>query len=756
MGLKHFVTSCVCLLKLLTMYVESCTFNHSCRCSSFQKTLYADCSNQGLHETPQFWPNVTRINLSRNKLSQFPTRQLLPNNLTFLDLSNNKIENFTNGMFCDLWKLSDLRLNGNKLRVSSDLNWTLFADLINIKHLDLSYNPELTFQILPILAYGIQNSTIDILRLDKIHCSFGLGTELRIDHVRFLKHTNLRELHLSSNKIEIVENGAMEYIPTNLKRISIADNSFSFGLYLLETYLLKNLEWMNASLQHYQHPPYEIFKNLILFSCNDRYRQTSFYEILNNTLSIPATLPNGISRDYSSFDFNYTIPIPQNLKTLYLNNSGLGYDIPKIRFSKSRLENLYMQGNVLMSWNGPVLGVNTLKRLDLSNNFCSKISNIFFQDATALIELTLNDNLIGFSVASDTDGNIFKQLKQLKHLELKNNKISHLPYAIFRNLNNLKQLRLDNNLLTNIKFNIAQMKHLQYLDLSGNQIQFLSDSAMQQLDQHANQANFTMDLSRNPLLCNCQTLAFIQWMVKKHSMNKLRFQHFRNYTCTKTSTEGEVWKFANIEQHVKELQKECSSYITLILIITLIIILFLVILSAGLVYRFRWKLRYFYYMTKSRYHGYKSVRGDDQTDFKYDVFVSYAEDDIGFIRKMVSELEGERGVRLCIHHRDFVPGYNIAENIITAINKSKKTIIILSPNFIKSSWCMYELHIAKMEEIYSRDKENVLFLVCYEAVPPERIPLSIMDVIKEKSYIEFPNDEYGNTVFWNRLSEALT
>ena len=68
---------------------------------------------------------------------------------------------------------------------------------------------------------------------------------------------------------------------------------------------------------------------------------------------------------------------------------------------------------------------------------------------------------------------------------------------------------------------------------------------------------------------------------------------------------------------------------------------------------------------------------------------------------------------------------------------------------------MYELHIAKMEEIYSREKENVLFLIFYEAVPADIIPLKIMDVINQKSYIEFPNDEYGNTVFWNQLGEAL-
>jgi toll-like receptor 2 len=161
-------------------------------------------------------------------------------------------------------------------------------------------------------------------------------------------------------------------------------------------------------------------------------------------------------------------------------------------------------------------------------------------------------------------------------------------------------------------------------------------------------------------------------------------------------------------------------------------------------------------MTKSRYHGYKSVKAKNQSDnFKYDAFVSYADEDMPFVQKLVSQLEAEGDLSLCIHHRDFVPGYNIAENIITAVNRSRKTIVVLSPNFVKSEWCKYELHIAKMEEIYSRDDEAVLFLILYEAVAAKEIPLCIMDLIQQKSYIEFPNDDYGDCVFWNRVCETL-
>ncbi|XP_061175905.1 toll-like receptor 4 [Saccostrea echinata] len=243
-------------------------------------------------------------------------------------------------------------------------------------------------------------------------------------------------------------------------------------------------------------------------------------------------------------------------------------------------------------------------------------------------------------------------------------------------------------------------------------------------------------------------------MFNNHRTGRINFKSFVNYSCA-VSSQSSPLMFSKIKEHIKKLEKECKSYTYLIIIVTITLILFLCILLGGLLYRYRWKLRYFYYMTKSRYHGYKSVRGDSQSDFKYDVFVSYADEDLPFVQKMIMELEKNNGIRLCIHHRDFVPGYDISKNIITAVNKSRKTVVILSPNFIKSSWCMYELHIAKMEEIYSRENESIIFLIFYEEVPVDKIPLSVMDLINQRSYIEFPNDEYGDQVFWRRVCKTL-
>lgn len=493
MGLVHNVVSSFCVLTLLLIYADCCDVTHACNCTVVQGTLTADCSNLGLNSTPVFWPNVTSINLSHNKFTELPQPQSLPSNLTYLDLSYNEIKQIKNKTFQGLWRLSDLRLNDNKLGVPVNLDKNIFGDLENIKHLDFSNNPELTFRIMPILTYGLRNSPIQILRLNKIHCTFGSSTELRINDLRYLKSTTLKELHISSNRLEIVEERAIGYyLPQTIKKVSIADNNLTFGLYLLELFFLKNLEWINATMQHMSHNPREVLKSFFFFSCNNKRRdnsEESTFEIANKPLGY---LTNFQKQEFNSSRMNYTFPVPSNLKTLFMNVSGLGYSIPEIRFTRNNIENLYMQGNSLRSWIGPVRSLENLKRLDMSDNFCSSVSDSFFQHFNSIVELYLNNNLLGFSLAPDKEGKIFRNLKTLRHLELKGNKIANLPTAVFVNLTNLSHLDLSNNLLTSIDFNINHLKSLTYLNLSSNQIQYLSDSTMYAFDQHSNQVPLTL------------------------------------------------------------------------------------------------------------------------------------------------------------------------------------------------------------------------------------------------------------------------
>ncbi|XP_061175903.1 toll-like receptor 4 [Saccostrea echinata] len=625
-----------------------CSSEPSCKCLMDSDGLYADCSHQNLTESPIFSPDVKIVNLSHNKLKCLPSRERIPDGLVHLDLSYNFTYTLSGDSFQGLRNLTILLLQHNKLRKHNHTEG-IFEDLRNIQILDLSYNINLTSKILRSLSFDLQNTSIRILLLNKIHCAFGMGTKILVEDVEFLNYTKLKELHLDSNRIEMFEKTAICYLPKTIEFVSVSDNKFSFGKYV--------------------------------------YDDNAFYV-----------------------------------------------------------------------WDGPVHGLDCINVVNLSNNFCSYVSEHFFQYAGSSTELYLRNNILGFSLARDIGGLIFRNLNKLEILDLQENRISTLPKAAFQGLIYLKYLDLSNNFLKSWDIDTTHMRSVNFIDLSGNEITSLSGEYMKDFDRLGTANTLTLNLLKNSFMCNCRTITFMKWMAERNKIKKITFLNFEDYNCTKnTEHGGEILKFDEIERHIFDLQRECRSYTAIIFVTTGTFVCFLIILCTGIVYRYRWKLRYFYYMTKSRYHEYKSVRSENLPLNQYDAFVSYADEDRVFVLRLIKELEEEAGLKLCIHQRDFVPGFDIAENIITAVNKSRKTIILLSPNFIKSSWCMYELHIAKMEEIYSRNEENVISLILYETMPLQDIPLTLMDLINQKTYIEFPNDdqEFGEDVFWSTLKESF-
>jgi hypothetical protein len=51
--------------------------------------------------------------------------------------------------------------------------------------------------------------------------------------------------------------------------------------------------------------------------------------------------------------------------------------------------------------------------------------------------------------------------------------------------------------------------------------------------------------------------------------------------------------------------------------------------------------------------------------------------------------------------------------------------------------------------------ENILFLVFLEGISAKKLPLIVLELIQSQTFIEYPNDEYGDTVFREKLKEVL-
>ncbi|XP_052803727.1 toll-like receptor 4 isoform X1 [Mya arenaria] len=136
--------------------------------------------------------------------------------------------------------------------------------------------------------------------------------------------------------------------------------------------------------------------------------------------------------------------------------------------------------------------------------------------------------------------------------------------------------------------------------------------------------------------------------------------------------------------------------------------------------------------------------------------LNFRDHDLHFIRAdIIPRLEG-RGMKLCVHQRDFLPGIPIQDNIVDAIRTSKKTVVILSKAFIKKQWCIFEFNMARMESIGNRECVNgCLVIVLYENVPTKELPLEIMDWMDNHSYISYTRNPDGQLLFWENLTTAI-
>nr|KAG5692580.1 hypothetical protein BaRGS_024140 [Batillaria attramentaria] len=92
----------------------------------------------------------------------------------------------------------------------------------------------------------------------------------------------------------------------------------------------------------------------------------------------------------------------------------------------------------------------------------------------------------------------------------------------------------------------------------------------------------------------------------------------------------------------------------------------------SLLYRYRWHIRLVLYEA-FRGRGDRWRRLQEQ-HFQYDVFVSYDNEDVGWVLgNLIPRLEGDLGLEFCVHQRDFIPGQNIVDNIVHCVQNSKKS-----------------------------------------------------------------------------------
>jgi hypothetical protein len=106
----------------------------------------------------------------------------------------------------------------------------------------------------------------------------------------------------------------------------------------------------------------------------------------------------------------------------------------------------------------------------------------------------------------------------------------------------------------------------------------------------------------------------------------------------------------------------------------------------------------------------------------YDVFISYSHRDRKWVeRELVPNLE-QVGLSVIIDYRDFSIGAPAIRNMEMAIEQSRHTIVVLTPNWVESQWTEFEGLVLGMADPGGR-KRKVIPLLLEDCVIPPRMAI---------------------------------
>lgn len=341
----------------------------------------------------------------------------------------------------------------------------------------------------------------------------------------------------------------------------------------------------------------------------------------------------------------------------------------------------------------------------------------------------------------------FAGLTALQHLDLSHNGIQYMTASHWQDLQQLVKLWLTNNNIqewyTSMFSNSSQLSELL---LSYNSISNITEPMMQDFSLPSLTA---VDLRHNDFQCDCSLATLC------NNINTSIFVEFSSYRCSEQghdlSFEDYIAEVTCTEATIPENKEQDDAPPSRLAIIVITLSIMMCVLTSVTFYRKRWYFRYLVYKVKMKTDQYK----EDADHYLYDIFVCYSQADRQWVfEHLVARLEDGGRYRVCVHERDFTVGQEITENIITSIDRSRKVVMVLSPAFVDSSWCMFELQLASHKILDER--RNKLILVLLEALPSHRQPKKLRFLLRSRTYLAWHADPEGQRLFWVRLHRAVT
>ena len=649
-------------------------------------------------------PHLQTLNIPANKISNFHSWELsnTSTELLSLDLSYNQLRVFslTADIFPNLKSL-DLEDNGGKKnRILWEVNDTSY--LSGVSELDIS-GVRSTHGLQEVLETF--NSSLMHLKLNhmkdnlrvlvNISCKIPSLTslDLRENFIKVIRSemllcTNLTELDLRENKISNISDNSFQSLK-KLNILIIKSNCLTFVPNAIRKTKISKLDLS--------------FNNIRVLGCDDFANMTRLriLQLNNNNLS---ALEDCVFKDlvklvHLRLQNNYIYKLNgafkknlANLKVLYLSNNQLSnLELEQFKALNS-LQKLSLENNKLQKLNkGNFKGLTNLKYLTLHSNEIVKISNAALDDLKALKTLNLMTNHLKYKsertilnppfaklsqldtllisaqrrrLKSALPQNFLEGLTNLSVLDIRSTQLISLHPLLFNYTPNLNVLYLSSNdfidLPNNLFSPIQKLKSLYVSRLNLRSLDFLLHANLTELEFLQVRKNaFSvirepvmlslsaltyLDLQGNSFTCDCDNRWFIQWVTTNKQTQVSDAYHFEcNYP---PSLKGRKLLEFDVDS--------CTVDVGFIWYISTACAVIMTVAVPFTHHFLQWQLVYAYYLMLAFLYNSKHK---DKHAHQYDAFVSYNANDEGWVLgELLPTLEDGQGWRLCLHHRDFLPG----------------------------------------------------------------------------------------------------
>ncbi|XP_075989684.1 toll like receptor isoform X2 [Anticarsia gemmatalis] len=289
---------------------------------------------------------------------------------------------------------------------------------------------------------------------------------------------------------------------------------------------------------------------------------------------------------------------------------------------------------------------------------------------------------------------------------------------------NIHTLNLSRSNMEKVIF--KPVKSLKILDLSYNNLSYIP---MEFLDN-----NIHLYLKNNPLECSC-------WY--QNDIRRLKnYEFLKDYeeiTCENGILLSEI--------DVTELCNTRDAIITGVS--TFLGLAILVVFACLLIYKFWYEILIYVTSRGLCKCCITEIMLDSERDF--DIFLSFSHQDFPIIKNvLLPKLENNFGQKCCVHYRDWIIGESIPDQIRKSVLISRKTIILLSKNFLESNWANFEFWAAHNLAIQEGRSRVILILLEENLVKNENLSPELKGYINTNTYLLFDDPK-----FWEKLQKVL-